>query len=140
MGETLNEFKNYLDSPRGKKYINKLSEKHMIQKNRYELFEKWLETNDFDKLIYRLILEHDDEYMDKCYHNGFEPYPNNKLSFVVDYIMKDDIPHPITVKYLECDFPNTIYEFKGYYFQHIFGQGTMLRIYNKDDEKLILQL
>lgn len=104
----------------------------------YERFEKYLETHDFDELIYRLILEHNDDYREKCYHNGYEPYPNNKLSFIIEYIKNNT--KPIEIKGIKCEFPNTIWEFKGYYFQLIYGQGVITNIYNKDDNRLILQI
>jgi len=133
-----------MESPEGiastKKYFEKLAEKQALQNSRFKRFEEWLENNDFDKLMYRLILEHGDDYIDKCYHNGFMPFPNRKLSFVIDYVTRDDVPHPVSVKELECDFANDIWEFRGYYFQNIFGQGTITRIYNKDDLRLLLQL
>ena len=66
------------------------------------------------------------------------PYPNRKLAFVVGYVF-DNLAR-IMVHELDCDFGNEIRLFKGYYFQHIHGQGTILRIYNKDDNNLILQL
>lgn len=130
----------YFESESCKMFLDEMTEKFEIRNQRHKRFEKWLETNGFDKLMYRLINEHNDDYIENCYHNGCEPYPNNKLNFIIGYVTKDDIPHPINVKELYCDFPNDIWEFKGYYFQFIYGQGTMLRIYNKDDMRLLLQL
>jgi len=141
---TIDEIKkdmhDWFNSEAGQKYFYDLTEKHKILEKRFLRFEKWLIDNDFDKLMYRLINEHNDDYAEKCYHNGCEPYPNNKLSFLLSYITRDGISHPIEVKKIKVDFPNDIWEFKGYYFQFIFGQGTMIRIYNKDDMRLLLQL
>lgn len=131
---------NWYNSPAGEKYFNNLVEKHKLLNQRHKRFEIWLETNDFDKLMYRLIFEHNDEYIEKCHHNGFEAYPNNKLNFVISYVSRNDVPHPIDVKKIRCNFPNDIWEFKGYYFQFIYGQGTLIRIYNKEDLRLLLQL
>ena len=131
---------NWFESPAGKEYFKTIAEKQKILNQRHKRFETWLETNDFDKLMYRLILEHGDEYIENCYHNGFQPYPNRKLNFVISYVTRDDVPHPIEVKGLECDFPNEIWVFKGYYFQFIHGQGTIIRIYNKEDMRLLLLL
>ena len=132
----------YLESPEGKakteEYFTELVEKQEIRRKRHLRFEKWLETNDFDKLMYRLILEHNDEYIDKCYHNGYMPYANRKLSFVIGYVF--DNFAEIRLVELDCDFASDIRLFKGYYFQHIHGQGTITRIYNKDDMRLLLQL
>lgn len=127
----------YFETPKGREYLEELTKQYEIHNNRQKRFEKWLEVNDFDKLMYRLILEHNDEYIENCYHNGDEPYPNNKLWFVFCYAMK--YGKHVKVKKIDTGLDN-IWEFKDYYFQMIFGQGTMLRIYNKDDMRLLLQL
>lgn len=129
----------WAESPEGEKfhkeYFGRLAEKERIKEGRFLKFDKWLEDNDFDKLMYRLILEHDDEYIEKCHHNGYEPYMNNKMSFVFDYAIKHG--KEVNVKELDCNFPNIISEFKGYYFQIIWGQGSITAIYNKEDLKRI---
>ena len=136
MEEAISDFVN---SDEGKVYFEKERIKNEILNSRYTRFEKWLETNDFDKLLYRLILIHSsDEYRDSCYHNGYMPMPNNLLQFIMDYIV--DRYAPIIVNKLDCDFPNVIYFFKGYYFQIIHGQGSICRIYNKTDMRLLLQI
>jgi len=138
--ELQKEMDEWVESPEGNAYFENMKIKRSIQESRYMLFEKWLETNDFDKLMYRLILEHNDDYISKCYHNGYEPYPNRKLNFIIEYVTKNIKPNTTIVKELECDFSNAVWEFKGYYFQYIHGQGTIFRLYNKDDLRLLLQL
>ena len=134
----IEKLKKFIESDEGEQYFLELAKKQELREARHRRFEEWLKTNDFDKLMYRLILEHDDDYIDKCYHNGCMPYPNNKLSFVIGYVF-DNLAQ-INVSELDCDFANDIRQFKGYYFQHIHGQGTITRIYNKDDNRLLLQL
>lgn len=128
----------WFESPECTKYFEELEDTNQIREQRFKRFETWLETNDFDKLMYRLILEHGDEYIGNCYHDGYEPYPNNKLSFLISYITKNT--EIIIVKELKNDFPNNIWEFKGYYFQFIYGQGTLILIFNKEDMRTLLQL
>ena len=142
MIDKIEKLKEHLETPEGKarmeKYFQDIAKKQALKEKRYRRFEEWLETNDFDKLMYRLILEHGDEYIDKCYHNGYMPHPNRKLGFVISYVVHNHAP--ITVSELDCNFANSVHQFKGYYFQHIHGQGTITRIYNKDDLRLLLQL
>lgn len=132
----------WLDTDEGKadlkKYFEECNGEDELTQNRYRRFEAWLEDNDFDKLMYRLILEHNDEYQEKCYHNGCMPYPNNKLGFVLNYIGHNF--EPINVSELDCDFANEIYQFRGYYIQHIHGQGVITKIYNKDDNRELLTI
>lgn len=136
MAEALKDFPN---TPAGKAYFEKMRKELKIKKGRYLRFEKWLENNDFEALMFRLIHEHGDEYQEKCMHNGYEPYPNNKLGFVIDYLVHNY--EPIEVSEIEPKhFPSTIYFFKGYYFQTICGQGCFHRIYNKEDMRMVLQV
>jgi len=139
MVENLRE---HLASPEGKasmeKYFQKIADKEALDEKRYRRFETWLETNDFDKLMYRLLFEHGDEYIENCYHKGYQPHPNNKLAFVIGYVV--DNHESIIVNEIDCDFANSVHLFKGFYIQHIHGQGTITRIYNKEDLRLLLQV
>lgn len=136
MAKAIREFPN---TPEGKKYFENERKKLEIKRNRYIRFEKYLESHDFDQLMYRLILEHGDDWHEKCWHKGYEVYPNNKLAFIIDYLVHNY--EPIEVPEIEPEhFPSTIYFFKGYYFQTICGQGCFHRIYNKDDMKMVLQV
>ena len=130
--------KAWAESEAGEAYFQGLQDKQEVLEARHRRFETWLETNDFDVLMERLISEHDDDYIDKCYRNGYMPHPNNKLNFVIGYVV--DNHAPIQVSELDCDFPNQIWQFRGYYFQHIHGQGTITRIYKKNDLTYLLQL
>lgn len=130
----------WLKSDNGKKHLDNFRKKQEIKIKRYEYFKKWLEENDFDKLIYRLVFEHDDNYREKCYHNGYEPYPNNKLQFIIDYIIHNFEPIDVKDKRLKSDFPTNVWKFNDYYLQMIFGQGTMINLYNKKDMRCILSI
>ena len=76
----------WIDSEEAKEYFNHKKKLHEIRLNRYKIFEKYLETHDFDKTMYRILLEHNADWVEKCGINGYEPYPNNKLRFIFDYI------------------------------------------------------
>ena len=128
----------WAESDSGKKYFENvivaLKSKHF----RFNSFEEWLKHNDFDDLLYRLINKHDDKYCERCYHNGYETKPNNALSFIIDYVIRNN--KTVNVPAINCDFPNKIWEFNEYYFQLIWGQGVITNIYNKDDMKLLISI
>jgi hypothetical protein len=84
MKKALEEFP---ETPAGKAYFKNMAIKHEIKLGRYKKFEKYLETHDFDELMYKLILEHGEEWREKCWHNGYEVHPNNKLAFIIDYVV-----------------------------------------------------
>jgi hypothetical protein len=133
-----NDLKKWMNSDAGKEFFENERIAYERKVQRFKRLEKYLESHDFDELLHRLISEHDDEYREKCRKEGCEDYPNNKLQFVFDYVVyKTPILEP-TPSGLECDFPNEVFEFKGYYFQTIYGQGCFIRIYNKEDRKLLL--
>ena len=134
----IEKFKAWAESDAGEQYFIGLAKKQAVVEARHRRFETWLETNNFDVLMERLILEHDDDYIDKCYRKGYMPSPNNKLNFVIEYVV--DNHEPIYVSELDCDFANQVWQFRGYYFQHIHGQGTITRIYKKNDLTYLLQV
>ena len=123
-----------------KEYFGKLAVIEDIKVGRFKKFEKWLEENDFDKLLYRLVLEHDDAYVDKCYENGVMPSPNRKMQFVFDYVT-EHAGRPIkkgeVKEFDDCSFTHQEWEFSGYYFGIMWGQGAVVSIWNKDDKRKI---
>lgn len=132
------EMEEWAESEQGKAHFENYWKKIDLKHKRFERFSEWLKHNDFDKLMYRIILEHNEEYREKCWHSGCEAYPNNKLSFLLEYVT--DNYESIKVPQIDCDFANGIWFFKGYYFQLIHGQGTITRIYNKEDMRCLLQV
>lgn len=126
-------------SDEGKNFFIKIEKERELKEKRFNRFNEWLKNNDFEALMFRLIHEHGDDYQKKCMHKGYEPYPNNKLGFLIDYLVHNY--EPIEVPEIEPKhFPSTIYFFKGYYFQTICGQGCFYRIYNKEDMRMVLQV
>jgi hypothetical protein len=120
-------------------YFTKLKEDKEIVEKRFNIFEKWLENNDFNTLLYRMILKHDDEYRSRCYERGYEPYPNNIMGFIFKYVTQRG-GKQVEVRELDNLFNNKIWEFNGYYFQIIWGQGVILKIFNKEDSREIFTI
>ena len=137
--KSLRLLQEFMDSDAGTAYFENIKKINDIKVSRYKRFEEWLKHNDFEALMFRLIHEHNDDYCEKCYHKGYEPYPNRKLAFLIDYLVHNY--EPIEVAEIEPEhFPSTIYFFRGYYFQTICGQGCFHRIYNKADMHMVLQV
>ena len=109
-----------------------------IKKMRYEKFERYLKTHDFDQLLYRIILEHNSEWLSYCWYNGKEAYPNNKLKFIIDYIF--DNTKPVCVPELNKEYVTSTRLFKGYYFQLVYGEYVCTLIYNASDNMCLLKL
>lgn len=132
------ETKEWAESEQGKAHFANYWKEIDLKQKRFVRFTEWLKHNDFDKLMYRIILEHNEEYREKCWHSGCEAYPNNKLSFLLEYVM--DNSELIKVPQLDNKFPNNIWLFKGYYFQMTYGQGTVTDIYNQEDMRHLLRV
>jgi hypothetical protein len=142
MSPDIKKFKKWIEdwcqSDEGKAFFEQQKVEHEILLQRFKRFEKYLETHDFDELMLRLILEHDDGYRKKCQKKGCEDCPNNKLQFVLDYVVYNTKRLDPTPPEIVSDFSGEAYEFRGYYFQIIYGQGSFIRIFNKEDKKLLL--
>lgn len=83
-----------------------------------------------------MLIHDSDDYREKCFDNGVEPHPNNLLQFIIDYVVEN--APVVQVKKLKCNFPNEVWEYRGYYFQIIQGQGAIVKIINKDDMRELL--
>ena len=126
----------FVKSPEGIAYFEKEKQKQELKLKRFARFEEWLKHNDFEALMYRLILEHGEKWRERCWHKGYEPYPNNKLSFLIDYVSHNF--EEISVSQLENMFSTQIWFFKGYYFRIMHGQGSVFDLYNGSDFKHLL--
>ena len=129
------DFDNALDN---EEYWDKLATKKEIEEKRFDKFEAYLIDNDFEILLDRLLSEHSDDYIDKCYKKGFMPEPNNKLEFLLKYL-EERLDAIDTPEWIGNDFSTTTHYYKGYYFSNTFGQGVITRVYDSTKE-LILQV
>ena len=134
--EMENAMDNFINSPEGKAYFEREGKKIEIKHGRYKRFEKYLETHDFNEIMQRLIAENDEKWCDKCYKNGYQPYPNNKLAFLIDYVTHNC--ESISVPQIESEhFSNQTWFFKGYYINMMFGQGVFTQIFDNDLNQII---
>jgi len=118
------------------KFSKKIINEQKIYKQHSDFFEKWLKTNDFDNFLCQLIKKHDGKYCKKCKINGFEPHPNNLLNFIIEYITNNG--ESVIISKIVCDFPNKVWFFKNYYYQIIWGQSAIIKIYDKNLKLLLL--
>lgn len=121
------------------KYLEKLIQEinHEDEKNikRTQKLKHYLDERDFGDFIGRIIREHDNNYRDKCYRNGCQPYPNNKFELLLKLveIEGEEIEE---IDFKDTNFPNSVTKYNNYYFQHIWGQGVNTNIYDENHEKI----
>lgn len=134
--EDLSEsLKKDLEDPNG--YWNTIKKKKILKEKRFNKFKKLIEENkiNISELLDRIFNEHNEEYKDKCYKNGYEPYPNNKLSFLFSYIehVLDPIKNP---EFIDDYFSTVVYYYKGFYIAKTNGQGSFIHIYDNSKERI----
>ena len=122
----IEKFKESINNGSFDKYFEKIAIKDNLKKSRFFKFEKWLETNSFEKLMDRLIEKYEsDEWYEKCSNKGCEVYADNILAFVRDYVYS----HGEIQNTENEDFATIKYSFKGYMFETVFGQGSVDSFY-----------
>lgn len=120
-----------------KPYFEKLAIKLDIEYKRTQKLKHYLNEKNFDDFIGRIIREHDDDYCDRCYKKGHEPYPNNKFNLLLK-LVEIEGEEIIDIDFKnDCTFPNLIIKYKNYYFQWIWGQGCINLIYDENHENIL---
>lgn len=125
----------FLESEEGKRamdeFFNKLEAKADLRAIRFKKFEDYLETHSFDSFMDRMKSDNNDDYRDKCYKKGYEPYPTNLFAFLISYISENC--EDAGLEFGGGDFLSEEYIFNGYLFQTFQGQGAFERVYKKVD-------
>lgn len=136
----------WLKTPEGQVHLEefhrKREEKELrktaIQTKWNLLFQRnYIRKGNFEELVSRLISEHDDGYCEKCYKEGFQPYPNEELSALFTFVENKGIE--VKRKKLCKDlreifdtFSTQVYEFEEYLFVKFWGQGVAHQIWKGD--------
>jgi len=131
-GIDIEKFKETLDKdladPNG--YWNTLEKKRKIGEARFPKVSAYIENFGMESVIDRMILEHDENWEDKCRAKGCETYPNHKFQLLWDWI--EDTFEPLQNDLLPQDFLRASYFVKGYWFTIYCGQGCFYRVYDSE--------
>lgn len=137
MSDMLKKLKAYLESEEGKKstdeYFKKIALEEKIRKRRLSKLKNYLETNSFDDLMDRMLKENGEEWVDKCYSKGYEPYPTNLLSLIIDLIMEREQEESYILE--DMVFLSGEWIYNGYAVQLFCGQGCFYRILKLNNNK-----
>lgn len=132
------EWKEYLNSPQFEKdikeYAQKLNTEDEIKVGRIEKVDRYLSSVNFDTLMNRLKTEHNEEYKDRCYKNGYMPHPNNKLCLLLDFLNEKiseqkDFIDGVTVDGMPGQ---TVHFYRGYYFVNVSFHTGFTRILTEE--------
>lgn len=110
-------------------------DKLKFKRQRYKHVKKYLKNVDFNKLILRLILEHNEKYIEKCIQKSIEPPLTNKMELLFDWLFIPENKESYKVEPVsKKDYHINATMFKHYTFEIIHGQGCLFRIYNSNHE------
>lgn len=133
----LEELKKALENPDFVEKLKKDAElKNIIFNNDFNRIKKIFDDDDiFSKTLYKLIEKHGEDYQDKCYKKGYMPHPNNLLNMIINTVMQNcNRIEPV----VECHFPLDTCFYRGFYFEIMYGQGSLLTIYDKDKRRILV--
>ena len=117
-----------LADPNG--YWNTLKKKREAREIRFPKVDAYIEKCGMKSVVDRMILEHDENWGDKCWAKGYETYPNHKFQLLWDWI--EDTFEPLQNDLIPQDFLGASYFVKGYWFTIYCGQGCFYRVYDNE--------
>lgn len=133
------KFKQFLDSEEGQKSLDLFAQKLDGKRKRVERANEYLQRLKkpaFDELVLKELAKHDEEWRDRCWAKGCEPYPSNLLSLLFSVAEAFGKPFKGILDEFDQSFGGGTVSYRGYYFNWIHGQGTVLRIFNSNREEI----
>ena len=133
----LDKLKEYLDTDDGKKAFNDFFNAEYIKEKRLqkqcERFREYIEKNDnFEEILNKISTKYNSsEYRERWFKRGIEP-PEYLYYFLYQYA--DNFGREATEEEYEkynSGFMEIILFLDGYYFQKVYGQGTIINIFKK---------
>lgn len=136
----LQKIKEFHESPEGKKALRGFAEKIEREERRKEKAKDYvlsLSKYKFDKLVSRLIAENGEERRDKCWKERCEPYPTNLMYLLFDAAQIGGKEYQKPLDRGDEIFGGRTVKFRGYYFNWIYGQGVIQRIFNSKKQEIL---
>jgi hypothetical protein len=113
---------------------NFMVEKEESRKRNMDRIRKFFSDDEtFEKVLIRIMEKHDERWTDLCYSKSVQPHPWEIL-YALCNIVEDEGVEAEPLDGLTENFPSTILKYRGYTFAWTNGQGTVLSIYNKENE------
>jgi hypothetical protein len=138
----LKRVEDFFETEEGQAWIEAQKIKNEIHYARMEKMDQYFSSlSDEDRLAFidKLISKHDEAYRDRIYNKGIEPHPNHlmNLLFQTAFEFATDQAEPLD-EFAQMFASETV-NYRGYFFGHIYGQGTVARIHSSQ-KNLIFQL
>lgn len=133
------KLKEFHESPEGKKSILEFFEKLERERKRKEKAKDYLlslSKYKFDKLVTRLISENGEKQRDKCWKERCEPYPTHLMYLLFEGATLGGKEYNKVLDRGDGMFGGGTFKFRGYYFNFLYGQGVIYRIFNSKKEEI----
>jgi hypothetical protein len=135
----LNKLRAFLDSEEGQKSLEAFAQRENEKEKRYTKANQYiqsLKSKDFEDLLKKEIAKHDEAWRDRCWKAGYEPYPSNLLELLFSVAERFGKPVKQILDEFDREFGGGTFRYRGFYFNWIHGQGTVLRIFDSDKEEI----
>jgi hypothetical protein len=140
MGKLNEKLMEFLESEAGQESLKDFARNLERQDRAAAKVDSFLQTLDYEArltLLKKASSKHTERWNDTCYANGFEPYPWQiiNVTFRAAEIFGTLYEDGALDKFDES-FGAFTKEYLGFYFNWIYGQGTVLRIFDKDKQEV----
>ena len=135
--EMLEQMRAFMESPEGKASMERMKAKMQMEEDRKRKAFDYIESlprEEFETKLAKEIARHDDAYERRCYAKGYMPHPRNLMYFVFNAAEIGGRSYNKQLDAFDSSFGGGTIKYRGHYFNWIFGQGTVLRIFNPKKE------
>jgi hypothetical protein len=113
---------------------NFFKEKNKARERNTERIRKFFSDDEsFEKTLIRILEKHDERWTDVCYAKSVQPHPWEILYSICN-IVEDEGENVEPLDDFTKNWQSTLLKYRGYTFAWTNGQGTVMSIYNKDNE------
>jgi len=103
------------------------------KKNMERMHRFFSDDESFERVLIKILEKHDDRWSNVCNAKNVQPHPWEILYGICSIVEEEGEPvDPLDG--LTESFPTTLLKYRGYTFAWTNGQGTVLSIYNKENE------
>jgi hypothetical protein len=135
----LDKLKAFFESEEGLKSLEVFADKMKAERRRIDRANEYIQRMKkpiFDERLKEEIAKHNDEWTDRCYSKGVMPYPTNLIELLFDAAQTYGKPFKGVLDDFDSDWCGSSVKYRGYYFNWINGQGTVIRIFNENKEEI----
>jgi len=110
------------------------AEKEELRERNIQRIRRFFSDDEsFEKTLIRILEKHDERWNDVCHGKNVQPHPWEIL-YAICNIVEDEGENTEPLDDFTKNWQSTLLKYRGYTFAWTNGQGTVMSIYNKDNE------